>query len=65
VIERCQCLRFAFEARHVLRIVGQRRGQYFDGDVAIQLAVARAIYLAHAARTDRCDDFIRAETVAG
>ena len=34
-------------------------------DVAIQLRVARAIDLAHAARADRRGDFIDAETGAG
>ena len=39
--------------------------QDLDRDVAIELRVARAIDLAHAARADRRDDFVRAETSAG
>ena len=34
-------------------------------DVATQLRIARAIHLAHAARADRLDDFIRPEPRAG
>ena len=40
-------------------------GQDLDRDVAIQLRVARAIDLAHAAGADRHDDFVRAEASAG
>ena len=39
-------------------------GQDLDRDVAPQLAVARAIDLAHAARAERRDDRVRAELTA-
>ena len=65
MIQRREHLRFTLEARHVLRVVGQRRGQHFDGDVAVQLGIAGAVHLAHAARADWCKNLIRAEFVAG
>ncbi len=63
MIQRRQHLRFAFEARHVLGVAGQRRWQHFDGDVAIQLAVAGAVDFAHAAGAEGRDDFVGAELV--
>ncbi len=59
MIQRGQHLRFAFEAGHVLLVVGERRGQHFDRDVAIQLRIARAVDLAHPARAEGRDDLVR------
>ena len=42
VIECCQHLRFAREPRHAIGIGGERRGQQFDGDVAVELGVGGA-----------------------
>jgi hypothetical protein len=39
------------------------RRQDLDGDVATELAVARAIHLAHAAHAERRDDRVRPERV--
>ena len=52
--------RLALESRQ--RIVRVRIAEeHFDGDVAMKTAVARAPHLAHPARADPRDDFIRAE----
>ena len=44
--------------------LAKRGGQDLDGDVAIQLGVARAVDLAHAARAQGSDDFVWAEFIA-
>lgn len=54
---------------HALRIASKSLGQNFNRYIAnryiaLQLGVARAINFAHAARTDRCETFERAESVA-
>ena len=58
-------LRFTLEARSPDRVVGDAWREDLDGDVAVQPGVARAVDLAHAARADERDDFIRAEPSAG
>ena len=45
-------LRFAREPREPFGIAGERVGQDLDRDVAIELRIARAIHLAHAAGAD-------------
>ena len=52
MVERRERLRFALEAREPLRIGGERGRQDLDRDVAIELGIARAIDLAHAAGAD-------------
>ena len=49
MVQRREGLRFACEPREPIGIARERVGQDFDRDVAIQLRVARAIHLAHAA----------------
>ena len=49
LFERGEHLCLATEAGQPIRIVGDGRQQDFDRDVAIQLRIARAIHLAHAA----------------
>ena len=65
MIQRRERLRFAREPREAIGIVREGVGQDLDRDVAIQLRVARAIHLAHAAVADRRGDFVDAETGAG
>ena len=55
----------ALEARQPLGIVRERLGQDLDRDIAPKFRVTRAIDLAHAARTDLGDNFIRAKTRPG
>ena len=62
MVQRGEKLRFALETRDALRVVDESVGQDLDRDVTTELRVARAVDLAHAARTERADDFIRAET---
>jgi hypothetical protein len=48
-----------------IEVVRERGGKNLDGDVASEPRIARAIDLAHAARADERDDFIRTEASAG
>jgi hypothetical protein len=57
--------RFAFEARDAIGIAGDAGGEDLDGDITIQLAIARPIHLAHSARAERGQDVVRPEAVAG
>ena len=65
MIERREHLRFALEARQAIGIAGERRRQHLDRDVAIQLRIARAIDLAHAAGAEQADNAIEPEGGAG
>ena len=56
---------FALKAREAIRIAGDRRGQHFDRHRPLQIAVGRAIDLAHAAGADGGDDLIGTEARAG
>src|SRR5204863_7742647 len=65
VAERGERLRFALEPREAIGIGGDGIGQDLDRHVAIELRVARAIDLAHAAGAEWGDDFVRADARAG
>ncbi len=65
MIERRERLRFALEARQPIGVLRERLRQDLDRDVAIELRVARAIDLPHAAFADRRSDLVDAETGAG
>ena len=47
---------FALEPRQAVRIVGERLGQNFQGNVTAKACVARAIHLAHSAFAKLGDD---------
>jgi hypothetical protein len=47
--------------REALAIVGECLGERLHRDIANQLRIARAVDLAHAARTERPDDFVVAQ----
>ena len=64
MIERGEEAGFAREAGTTLGVRCEVRRQDLDGDVAPQLAVARAIDLAHAARAERRHDRVRPELTA-
>ena len=49
MIQRSERARLASEARQPLRVARELTGQSLDGDVPAELAVVRAIDLAHAA----------------
>src|SRR5437667_11834414 len=65
MIERRERLRFTREPGQAIGIAGERLGQDFHGDVAIERRIARAIDLAHTAGADRGEDFVRTEARAG
>ena len=65
MVQRRQRLRFALEPREAIRVGRERLGQDFDGNVPIELRVARAVDLAHAAGANGGEDFIGAEPGAG
>ena len=54
MVQRREHLRFALEAREAIGIGGEGVRQDLDRDVAIELRVARAIDLAHAAGARAC-----------
>ena len=62
MVELCEELRFAFEPCQTLAVGRECGGQHLDGDVALELRIARAVNLAHATRTHESDDFIRADS---
>ena len=65
MVEGGEDLGFAREPRQPVRIARKPIRQNFDRDVTIQLRVARAIHLAHAARAKGREDLIRSESRAG
>ena len=64
MVERCQDLRFPLEAGEPIGIMGDRLWEDFDGDVAVQLRIARPIHFAHPAGAQERDDFIGADACA-
>ena len=61
MIQRRECLRFAREARQAIGIARHGLRQDLQRDLAIQLRVARAIDLAHAAGAKEREDFVGTE----
>ena len=64
IVQRGNRARFLLEALPRFRIGGERAGEHLDGDRAIEPDVARAVDLAHAARADGAEDFVRTEARA-
>ena len=64
MIERREELRFALEPGEAFGIPRDDIWQDLERHVAIELCIARAIDLAHAARAQSGDDFVRAEARA-
>ena len=64
MVQRGERLRFAREAGEAFRDQRKELGQDLDRDVAIELRIARAIDLAHAAPTELADHFISAQAGA-
>ena len=65
MIERRQNLRFTVKTREAFGIGGDALGQNLDCQVAIELRVPSSIHLAHLARTNGAEKFVRAEAGAG
>jgi hypothetical protein len=64
MVQRCQGLGFACETCDAVR-VPREIPQDLDRNVSIEPGVPRAIHLAHAARANQRDDFVRAEASSG
>jgi hypothetical protein len=62
MVQRRKNFGFAFKPRQALRVLRECIGQNLDRYTAFQLVVACAIHLAHAARTDGGNDFVRSQT---
>jgi hypothetical protein len=60
MIQRGDGAGFALEALAALRVGGKIRGKDFDGDVAAEARIARAIDFAHTAGAEGRDDFVGA-----
>ncbi len=65
MVQRRQHLRFALEPGQPVRVGGHRRRQHLDCDVALQLAIAGAVDLAHSARAEGRGNRVRPEDCAG
>ncbi len=63
VIEGSEELRLTSEASESLCILRQFRGQDLDRHLAIELRVPGPVHLAHSARAERGDDFVRSEAL--
>ena len=57
-------LRLALESHDTLGVIQQRVGERLARDVSIEPRIARPIDLAHAARAEPGDDFVRADVWA-
>jgi hypothetical protein len=64
MIERRQRPCFPLEAREPFGVVRHVGRQHLDGDVALQLGVARAIDHAHPTLADKRGDLVRSEPTA-
>jgi hypothetical protein len=65
IVSRCQRPDGTFAFSSWLGVVHDRVGQHLQRYVTIEVGVAGAIDLTHAARADERKDFVGAETVAG
>ena len=65
MIQGGQRLRFTLQASQPIGVMGDRFGEDLDRNVAVELRVAGAKDLAHAAFTNRRNDFVDAEARAG
>src|SRR5690349_15646282 len=65
MIEGGEDFRLALKTRQAIRIAGQGGGQHLDRDRSLEIAVGRAIDLAHATGADGGNDFVRADTRPG
>jgi len=61
MVQRCENLRFTFEAGKAIGIERKLFRQHFDGNVAIQPRITRFVDLAHAACANGREDFVRAK----
>ena len=64
MIERCERLGLALKAHQAIGVIGKRRGQDLQGDVAIEPRITGSIHLAHPTCPERAHDLIRAKARA-
>jgi hypothetical protein len=62
MVQCCEDLRLATEPSDAFGVLRERRWQHLDGDITIELRIARAEHLAHPTRADRADDFVGSES---
>jgi len=65
MVERSENLRFTFESGQSIGIECECSRQDLERHIAIELCVARAVDLAHAARTDESGDLVLADPSSG
>lgn len=61
MIEARDCARLALESRAHFGLGREMLGQHLDRHAPVEPRVARAVHLAHAARTGRCEDLVGTE----
>jgi len=64
MVQRSQHFGLASKAFHALLVTSESLRQNFDGDVTLELRIASAKDLSHAARTNGLEDLVVAETRA-
>ena len=64
VVELSGCACFLFEAAQAIGVAEKRTGQNFDGDLARQPLITRAIHLAHTTGADLLQDLVVGELFA-
>src|SRR5581483_5233608 len=65
MVERGHRARLLLEAPQPVLVARQRSGQYFDGDLALQAAIARSIDFSHPARAHKRENLIRPKLHSG
>ena len=61
MVEHAGRARFLLEPAQRVGVGGEIAREHFDGHVALQARVLRAVHLAHAARADGHENFVRTE----
>ena len=65
MIQRGERLRFPLETDQAIGIGGEEFGQDLERNITTEPGVACLVDLAHAARAERREDFVRAKSCAG
>ena len=58
MVRRCEHLRFTFESRQPVGIVGHVGRKHLNRDVTLQARIARAVHLAHVADAECSDNLV-------
>ena len=65
MVQRGEGFGFPLESRQAIRVRGERLRQDLERDVSIELGVARAVHLAHAAGPEGAENLVRAKARPG